>query len=169
MCYCCWDRGWWTVPTRNLFIWGEKVALTMLQRYCWWRGMARSVTWYIIRCRTCHPRKSARSTIRWPLGSLPLPSRPGTDGVIWFVGAFARNEEWHVYLVRFFVVDFFWLTRRRICVDEGWEASPGLCFKHRWLPGIYQDGGVRTPFSQIEAQSLHPQVSRALHETLGTV
>ena len=56
---------------------GEKVTLNLLQRYYWWIGMADSVRWWIRRCYTCQARKSARSTIRWPLVSLPLPSRPG--------------------------------------------------------------------------------------------
>ena len=55
----------------------EKVTLTLLQRYYWRIGMADGVRWWIRRCYTCQARKSARSTIRWPLVSLPLPSRPG--------------------------------------------------------------------------------------------
>ena len=56
---------------------GEKVTLNLLQRYYWRIGMADGVRWWIRRCYTCQARKSARSTIRWPLVSLPLPSRPG--------------------------------------------------------------------------------------------
>ena len=56
---------------------GEKITLALLQRFYWWIGMADSVKWWIRRCYTCQARKSARSTIRWPLVSLPLPSRPG--------------------------------------------------------------------------------------------
>ena len=32
---------------------GEKVSLTLLQRYYWWIGMADSVKWWIRRCCTC--------------------------------------------------------------------------------------------------------------------
>ena len=56
---------------------GEKVTLNMLQRHYWWIGMADSFKWWIQRCYTCQARKTARNTIRWPLVSLPLPTRPG--------------------------------------------------------------------------------------------
>ena len=56
---------------------GEEVTLHMLQIYYWWIGMADSVKWWIRRCYTCQARKTARNTSRWPLVSLPLPTRPG--------------------------------------------------------------------------------------------
>ena len=57
---------------------GEKVTLTLLQRYYWWKTgmMADSVKWWFSRCYTCQSRKNASGAVRWPLVSLPLPSRP---------------------------------------------------------------------------------------------
>ena len=55
---------------------GDKVTLNLLRQY-YWIGMANSVRWWIRRCYTRQARKSARSTIRCPLVSLQLPSRPG--------------------------------------------------------------------------------------------
>ena len=55
---------------------GEKVTLNMLQRYYWWVGKVDSVKWWIRRCYNYLARKTARNTVRWPLDSLPLPTRP---------------------------------------------------------------------------------------------
>ena len=56
---------------------GEKVTLGQLQRFYWWIGMAEGVKRWIRRCYTCQASKSTRQTVRWPLISLILPSRPG--------------------------------------------------------------------------------------------
>ena len=56
---------------------GEKVTLRLLHRFYWWIGMAESIKWWIRRCYTCQARTSTRLTVRWPLISLPLPTRPG--------------------------------------------------------------------------------------------
>ena len=58
---------------------GEKVTLGLLQRFCWWIGVAESVKWWIRRCCACQTRKSTRYTVRWPLISLSLPTVVGPD------------------------------------------------------------------------------------------
>ena len=82
---------------------GEKVTLSLLQRYYWWIGMADSVRWWSRRCHTCHARKSARSTIRWPLVSLPLPSRPGQMVSFDLLGPLPETKNGNVYV--FLIVD----------------------------------------------------------------
>ena len=84
---------------------GEKVVLTLLQRYHWWIGMADRVRWWIRRCHTCQARKSARSTIRWPLGSQPLTSRPGQMVSFDLLGPLLETKNGNVYV--FLIVDLF--------------------------------------------------------------
>ena len=84
---------------------GERVTLNLLQRYCWWIGIADSVRWWIRRCYTCQSRKSERSTIRCPLVSLPLPSRPGQMVSFDLLGPLPETKNSTVYV--FMVVDSF--------------------------------------------------------------
>lgn len=58
------------------------MTLGLLQRFYWWIGTAESVKWWIRRCYTSQACKSTLNTVRRPLTSLPLPSRPGQT--IWF-------------------------------------------------------------------------------------
>ena len=100
---------------------GEKVTLHLLQRHYWWIGMADSIRWWIRRCYPCRARKSARSTIRWPLVSLPLPSCPGWMVSFAFFGTFAGNEEWQrlcVFDSRYCLVDMQKDTSYAMTKDE---------------------------------------------------
>ena len=82
---------------------GEKVTLALLQRYYWWIGMADSVNWWIRRYHTCQARKNARRAIRWPLVSLPLPSRPGQMVSFDLLGPLPETKNGNVYV--FLIVD----------------------------------------------------------------
>ena len=70
---------------------GEKVTLALLQRLYWWIGMEQSVKFWIRRCYSCQAKKSDRYTVRWPLVSLPLPSRPGQMVAFDFLGPPQKN------------------------------------------------------------------------------
>ena len=65
--------------------------------------MADSATWWIRRCYTCQASKSARSTIRWPLVS--LPSRPGQMVSFDLLGPLPETNNVSVYV--FLIVDLF--------------------------------------------------------------
>ena len=87
------------------------------------------------RCYSCQAKKSARSTIRWPLVSLPLCSRPGQMVSFDLLGPLPETKNGNVYV---FLIDLF--SRH----TEGYAMI------------IYRDGGVVTPFYQIEVQSYLP-------------
>lgn len=84
---------------------GEKVTLTLLERYYWWVGMAESVKWWIRRCYICQARKNARHTVRWPLVSLPLPSGPGQMIAFDLLGNLPKTDKGNRYIL--LVVDLF--------------------------------------------------------------
>ena len=83
----------------------EKVTLGLLHRFYWWIGMAESVKWWVRRCDTCQARKSTRQTVRWPLISLPLPSRPGQMVSFDLLGPLPVTAKGNEYV--FLVVDLF--------------------------------------------------------------
>ena len=64
----------------------ERVTLSLLQRFYWWIGMKQSLKFWIRRRYSCQAKKSDRYTVRWPLVSLPLPSRPGQMVAFDFLG-----------------------------------------------------------------------------------
>ena len=84
---------------------GEKVTLNMLPRYYWWIGMADSVKWWIRRWYTCQARKTARNTVRWPLVSLPLPTRPGQMIHFDLLGPLPETERGNTYVL--LIVELF--------------------------------------------------------------
>lgn len=96
---------------------GEKVTLGLLQRYYWWVGMAESVKWWIRRCYTCQARKSTRNTVRWPLISLPLPSRPGQIISFDLLGPLPVTVKGNEYV--FLVVDLFSRHAEAYAITKG--------------------------------------------------
>ena len=106
---------------------GEKVTLTLLQRYYWWIGMADSVKWWIRRCYTCQARKSARGTVRWPLVSLPLPSRPGQMVPFDLLGPLPETKNGNVYVFLIIVDLFSRHAEGYICDDQRREDCQGMC------------------------------------------
>ena len=101
---------------------GEKVALGLLQHFYWWIGMAESVKWWIRRCYACQARKSTRQTVRWPLISLLVPSRPGQMVSFDCLGPLPVTDNGNEYV--FLVVDLFSRHAEAFAITKG-EKNTG--------------------------------------------
>lgn len=84
---------------------GEDVTLASLERYYFWVGMSDSVRWFVKHCLVCQASKSNRRPPRWPLMSLPLPSRPGEMVAFDILGPLPTTTRGHKYVL--LVVDLF--------------------------------------------------------------
>ena len=113
---------------------GEKVTLGLLQRFYWWIGMAESVKWWIRRCYTCQARKSTRQTVRWPLISLPLPSRPGQMVSFDLLGPLPVTAKGNEYV--FLVVDLFSRHAEAYAITKGEKNTEGCAGRlvHDYIP-----------------------------------
>lgn len=144
---------------------GENVTLTLLQRYYLWIGMADSVKWWIRRCYTCQARKSARSTIRWPLVSLPLPRRPGQTVSSDLLGPLPETKNGNVHLI--LIENIFGRHAEGYAMTKDQKIARGCVsrivndYTPRW--------GCPHTFSSDRGTEFISQVSRAVYETLGAV
>ena len=124
--------------------------------------MAESLKWWIRRCYTCQARKSTRRTVRWPLISLPLPSRPEQMVPFDLLGPLTVTAKGNEYV--FQVVDLFSRHAEAYAITKGekhgrWcstvdsrlDSKKGVptYFSVRWpgirvsgMPGGIQDVGV---------------------------
>ena len=134
---------------------GEKVTLAMLQRFYWWIGMADSVKWWIRRCYTCQARKSARSTIRWPLVSLPLPSRPGQMVSCDLLGPLPEKKKGNVYV--FLIVDLFSRHAEGYAMTKEEKTARGCASRIIVDDYIPRWGCPHIPSCLIGEQSLYPK------------
>ena len=102
---------------------GEKVTLGLLQRYYWWIGMVELVKWWIWWCYTGQARKSTRQTVRWPLISLPLPSR--LEYMVSFdrLGPLPTTARGNAYV--FLVVDLFSRHAEACAITKGEKNTEG--------------------------------------------
>lgn len=78
---------------------GEHVTISMIQSYYWWIRMAKSVKWWVKRCCQFIARKKAIYTVRWPLVSLPFPSKPGEVTPIDIFGPLPKTERGNEYIM----------------------------------------------------------------------
>ena len=129
---------------------GEKVTLGLLQRFYWWIVMAESVRWWVRRCYTCQARKSTMQTVRWPLVSLPLPSRPGQMFSFDLLGPFPITAKGNEYV--FLVVDL--LSRHAEAYAITKREKTRKVVPPNWSMIIYRGGNARTLFCRIVAQNL---------------
>ena len=84
---------------------GEAVTLHSLERRYFWIGMSESVRWFLKHCIVCQSSKTSRRPSRWPLISLPLPSRPGEMVTFDILGPLPLTARGNKYI--FLVVDLF--------------------------------------------------------------
>lgn len=103
---------------------GEKVTLGLLQRVYWWVGMAESVNWWCRRCYSCRFRKVPRNLLKWPLVSLPLPSRPGQMVSFDYLGPLPKTPNGNEYI--FLVVDLFSRHAEGYAITKGENNSKGF-------------------------------------------
>ena len=131
---------------------GDKVTLNLLRQY-YWIGMANSVRWWIRRCYTRQARKSARSTIRCPLVSLQLPSRPGQMVSFDLFGPLLETKNGNVYVV--LMVGLFIRHAEGYAITKDEKTARGCASKivhyvPRW--------GCPHIFYLIEVQDLSPRL-----------
>ena len=93
-----------------------------------------SVTWWIRRCYTCQARKSARNTVRCPLISLPLPSRPGPTISFDLSGPLPATDKGDEYV--FLVVDLFSREAEAYAITNGEKNLEGCAARlvHDYIP-----------------------------------
>lgn len=103
---------------------GGKVTLALLQRVYWWVGMAESVQWWCRRCYACQFREVPRYGSRWPLVSLPLPSRPGQMVSFDYLGPLPKTKHGNEYI--FLVVDLFSRHAEGYAIQKGEKNSKGF-------------------------------------------
>ena len=126
--------------------------------------MANSARWWIRRCYTCQARKSARSTIRWSLVSLPLPSRPGQMVSFDLVGPLPETNNGNVYV--FLMVDLFGRHAEGYAVTKDEKTARGCASK---IVNYILRWGRPHTFLSDRGTEFISQVSRAVYETFGTV
>ena len=145
---------------------GEKVTLNMLQRYYWWIGMADSVKWWIRRCYTCQARKTARNTIRWPLVSLPLPTRPGQMICFDLLGPLPETKRGNTYVL--LVVDLFSRHAEGYAMTKEEKTARGCAA--RMVDDYIPRWGCPHTFLSDRGTEFISQVSTtAVYQTLGAV
>lgn len=67
--------------------------------------MSQSVRWFVSHCIPCQASKSSRRAHRWPLISLPLPSRPGEMVAFDILGPLPTTKKGNKYIL--LLVDLF--------------------------------------------------------------
>ena len=135
---------------------GEKVTLSLLQRYYWWIGMKDSVKFWIRRCYYCQSKKTARATVRWPLVSLPLPSRPGQMVGVDLLGPLPKTSKGNTYIL--LVVDLFsrqpkhmpCRARKKQQKDVHLSSSTTICLGGDARTLCYLTGGRSSPPRSVE-------------------
>ena len=125
--------------------------------------MADSVRW-IRRCYTCQARKSARSTIRWPLVFLPLPSRPGQMVSFDLLGPLPETKNGNVYV--FLILDLFSRHAEGYAMTKDEKTARSCASK---IVDYIPRWGCPHIFVSDRGTKFISQVSRAVYETLGTV
>lgn len=84
---------------------GVNATLASLERYYLWRGMSAHAQHFLKHCIPCQASKISRRRPRWPLISIPLPSRPGEMVAFDILGPLPETKRGHKYI--FLVVDLF--------------------------------------------------------------
>ena len=127
--------------------------------------MADSVKWWIRRCYTCQARRCARSTIRWPLISLPLPSRRGQMVSFDLLGPLPETKNGNVYVL--LVVDLFSRHAEGYAMTKDEETARGCVL--RTVDDYIPQRGCPHTFLSDRGTEFISEVIRAVYETLGTV
>lgn len=144
---------------------GEKVALDVLQRYYWWIGLSASVKWWCRACYACQAKKTPRYMSRWPLVSLPLPSRPGEMVAFDLLGPLPQTARGNTYV--FLVVDLFSRHAEGYALTNNEKTTKGCAsiLVNRYFP---RWGCPHTLLSDRGAE-FTPEVSRAVYHMQGAI
>lgn len=130
---------------------GEDVTLASLERYYFWIGMSDSVRWFIKHCIVCQASKTARRKPKWPLISLPLPSRSGEKVAFDTLGPLPTTKRGNKYVL--LVVDVFSRHAEPYALSADEKTAQGCASKladdycTRWGCPVYvlSDRGLRRP------------------------
>ena len=87
---------------------GVSRTLQMLQRFYWWVGLDQRVRCWIRRCLFCQARKTSSQTIRWLTTPMPLPSGPGQNGSVDYVGPLPITHNGNKHILLLYTDRFSW-------------------------------------------------------------
>ena len=115
-------------------------------------------------CYSCQAKKSSRSTVRWPLVSLPLPSRPGQIVSCDLLGPLPETKNGNVHV--FSTVDLFNRHADGYAMTKDEKTARGCALK---IVDYIPRWGCPHTFSSDRGAEFISQVSRDVYETLETV
>ena len=102
---------------------------------------------------TCQARKGARSTVRWPLVSLPLPSRPEQLESFDLKRPLPETNNGDVYV--FLIVDIFCRHAEGYAMTKDDKTARGCAAKIVDDYIVYLDGGVPILSFRIGVRNLY--------------
>ena len=127
--------------------------------------MKQSVKFWVRRCYSCQAKKSDRYTVRWPLVSLPLPSRLGQMVAFDFLGPLPKSKRGNRHI--FLMVDLFSRHAEGYAITPEEHSATGCAaiivndYVPRW--------GCPHTFLSDRGSEFTSAVCKAVYEMMGAV